>query len=70
MYVINNEQCKTRPALIDLNTVGLKYYPFMISLDKYNGSINTLSKISVRNCVPNKTEDVNLSVFNLIKNIS
>ena len=42
----------------------------MISLDKYNGSINTLSEISVRICAPNKTEDVNLSVFNLIKHVS
>ena len=32
----------------------------------YDGSCNTLTKISGRICVPNKTEDVNLSVFNLI----
>ena len=27
-----------RPALIDLNPVELKYYPFMISLNKNNGN--------------------------------
>ena len=27
-----------RPTLIDLNPVKLKYYPFMISLDKCTGS--------------------------------
>ena len=32
-----------RPTLIDLNPVELKYYPFMISLDKCPGSCNVLS---------------------------
>ena len=44
----------------------LNYYPFMISLVKCNGSCVTLTKISGRICVPNKTEVVNLRVFNLI----
>ena len=39
----------------------------MISLDKCNGSCNTLTKISGKICFPNKKEDVNLSVFNLTK---
>ena len=34
----NYEICMARPTLIDLNPVGLKYYRFMISLDKYSGS--------------------------------
>ena len=38
----------------------------MITLDKYNGSRNTPSEIGSRICVLNKTEDVNLNVFNLI----
>ena len=56
-----------RGSLEDLNPVDLNYYPFMISLDKCNGSCNTLTKISGKICFPNKTEDVNLSVFNLTK---
>ena len=52
--------------LVDLNTAELKYYLFMISLDKCNDVWNTLSEIYRRNCIPNKTEDVNLNIFNLI----
>ena len=38
----------TRPTFIDLKPVELKYYQFMISLDKFSGSCNVLStKISV-----------------------
>ena len=31
-----------RPSYSDLNPVELKYYPFMVSLNKYNGSFNVL----------------------------
>ena len=31
---LNNEPCKTRPFLVDLNFVVPKYYHFMINLDK------------------------------------
>ena len=29
---LNDEPCMVRPTLIDMNTVELKYYPFMINL--------------------------------------
>ena len=40
MSVLNDESCMLRPTLIDLNPIKLKYYPFMISLDKSTGSCN------------------------------
>ena len=40
-----------RPTLIDLNPVELKYYPFMISLDKCSGSCHVLFP---KMCVPKK----------------
>ena len=42
----------------------------MVSLDGCNGSCKTLDDISSGICVPNKTEDVNLSVFNIIARIN
>ena len=38
----------------------------MVDLDGCNGSCNSLDNPSGRIWVPNKTEDVNLSVFNMI----
>ena len=55
---LNNEQRKTRSALINLNPVELHHYFFMISLDKYHGNCNTLTKISGRIFVTNKTENI------------
>ena len=65
-----------RPFLIDLNPVELKLsihgkyldYPFMISLDKCNGSCNTVDDLSTKACVPSKTKDVNVKVSNMITN--
>ena len=37
---LNDEPCVIRSTLNDLNPVEVKYYPFMISLGKCNGSCN------------------------------
>ena len=42
------------------------YYPFAVKLDRCVGSCNTLNDISNKVCFPNKTEDLNLSAFNMI----
>ena len=43
-----------RPNLIDMNPVELKYYSFMISLNKRTGSCDVLS---LKLCVPKETKD-------------
>ena len=39
----NDKPCTVRPTLTDLDPIELKYYPFMISLDKCTGSFNVFS---------------------------
>ena len=48
---LNDEPCMDIPSLIDLKPVELKYYQFIISLDKSSGSCNVLSP---KICVPKK----------------
>ena len=64
----------THPTLINLHlseyTQGLRYYPFAVNLYRCVGSCNTLNDLSNKVCVPNKTEDVNLSVSNMISEIN
>ena len=62
---LNDESDLVRPTLIDMNLVELKYYPFIISLNKCSGSCNVLSpKIGV----PKETKDKNVKAFNMITN--
>ena len=67
---LNNELCMIKSFLIDLNPVGLKYYTFMISLDKCSGSCNSVDNLSPKICVPSKTKYLNVKVFNMITNKS
>ena len=45
-------------------------YPFVVKLDRFIESCNTLNDLSNKVCVPNKIEDLNLSVFNMITGIN
>ena len=59
-----------QPSLINLHpyeySQEFHYYPFVVKLDRCVGSCNTLNDLSNKVCVPSKTEDLNLSVFNMI----
>ena len=46
------------------------YYPFSVKLERCAGSSNAVNDLSNKACVPNKTEDLNLSVFNMITSIN
>ena len=71
---LSNQKCMTQPTLINLHpneySQELHYYPFAIKLDRCVGSCNTLNDLSNKVCIPNKTEDLNLSVFNMINRIN
>ena len=41
------------------------YYPFTVKLDRCVGTCNTLNDLSNKVCVPIKTEDLDIRVFNL-----
>ena len=62
---IDDEPYMVRPTLIVLKSVELKYYPFIISLDKYSGSCNSLSP---KICVPKETKDSNVKAFDMTAN--
>ena len=42
-----------------------RYYPFAVKLDRYIGNCNNLNDLSNKVCISNKTEILNLSVFNM-----
>ena len=67
---LSNQKCEIQPTLINLHpnecNQELHYYPFAVKLGKCAGSCNTLNDLSNRVCVPNKTEDLNIHVFNTI----
>ena len=67
---LSNQKYNIQPTLIDLHpneyNHELQYYPFAVNLGKFAGSCNTLNDLSNRVGVPDKTEDLNIHVFNMI----
>ena len=70
---LSNQKCEIQPTFINLHpnkySHKFHYCPFTVKLDKYVDRCNTLNDLSNKVCVPNKTEDLNLSVFNMITGI-
>ena len=70
---LNNQSSMTRPTLIDFNpdeyNQGLRYYPFMVNLDRCNGTCNGLDDLSDKICVQYKTEDLDLTAFDMATRI-
>ena len=71
---LSNQKCMIRSTLINLHPIEcsqkLHYYSFEVNLDRCVASCNTLNDLSNKVCVPNKTEDLNLSVFKMITGIN
>ena len=67
---LSNQKCMVVPTLINLHpndySQEFHYYSFAVKLDRCVGSCNSLKDLSNKVCFPNKTEDLNLSVFNII----
>ena len=71
---LSNQKGIIQPAVINLQSnecsQDLYYYSFVVKLDRCVGSCNSLNDISNKACVPNKTEDLNLSMFSMITGIN
>ena len=63
---LSNQKYKIQPIFINfyINEYSQEFnwYPYTVNLDKCVGSCNTLSGLSNKVCVQNKTEDLNLSM--------
>ena len=72
--LLSNQKCMIQPSLINLhsNEYSQEFYylPFAVKLDSCVGSCNTPNNLSNKVCIPNKTENSNLSVFNMITGIN
>ena len=71
---LSNKKSDIQLPLINLHADEYRqefnYYPHAVKLNRYAVSFNTPNDLSNKVCVPNKSEDLNLSVFNVIKRIN
>ena len=71
---LSNQKHVIQPTLINVNpneyNREFQYQPFTVKLGRCVGSCNTINDLTSKVCVPNKTKDLNLSVFNIIPGIN
>ena len=71
---LSNQKCMAQPTLINLHpseySQEFHYYPFTVKLDKYVRICNTHNDVSHKLCVPNKTEDLKIFAFKIIRPIT
>ena len=63
---MNNQECKIRTEIINLNTNEPMFYPYTIKINKCKGSCNTINDPYAKICVPNEIKNTNVGVFNLM----
>ena len=66
---LNKQSQRTRLTLTDVNPPELYYDPFIVILDRLDGSCNTAEDAFCRICLSNNIENTNLKVFSMIKGI-
>ena len=63
---VNNQACKVRPEIINVNSNEPVFYPFSIKTSKCSSSCNNINDPYAKICVPDVAKDLNVKVFNLM----
>ena len=63
---INNQECKIRPEIININSNNPMFYPFSIKTNKYSGNCSNINNPYGKIFVPDVIKDLNVKVFNLM----
>ena len=63
---MNNQECKVRPEIVNVNSNEPVFYPFSIKTSKCSGSCNNINDPYAKLCVPDVVKNMNIKVFNLM----
>ena len=54
---MNNQECKVRPKIVDINSNNPMFYPFSIKVNKCSGNCNNINDPYAKTCVPDTVKD-------------
>ena len=67
---MKNQECKTRPQVVNVNSNNPIFYPFSIKTSKCSGNCNNINNPYAKICVPDVIKDLNVKLFNLMSRTS
>ena len=62
---MNNQECKVRPEIVNVNSDEPVFYPFSIKTSKCSSSSNINYRYA-KMCIPDVVKNLNVKVFNLM----
>ena len=63
---MNNQKCKVRRQIVNVNDEGPVFFPFIIKTNKCSGSGININNPYTKLCVPDIVKNLNARAFNLI----
>ena len=67
---MNNQECKVRSEIINVNTNEPMFYLSSIKINKCKGSCNTINFPYAKLCVPDTVKNITVKVFNVMPRIN
>ena len=63
---MNNQECKVRPEIININSNEPTFYPYSIKVNKCSHSCNNINDPYAKLCVPDIVSNISIKVFKLM----
>ena len=63
---INNQECKVRPQIVNINSDERVFFPVSIKSSKCSGSSNNINDPYAKLCVPDIVKNLNVRAFSLM----
>ena len=63
---MNNEECKTRPQVVNVNGYEPVFFPFSTETSKCSGSCDNTNYPYAKICILDVVKNLNVKVFNLM----
>ena len=67
---VNNQECKTRPQVVNVNWDEPAFFPFSIETSKCSDSCNNINYLYAKICVLDIVKNLNVKVFNPMSRIN
>ena len=63
---MNNQECKIRLHIININRNEPSFHPYSVKIDKCSVSSNNINDPYAKLCVPDVVKSINVKIFNLM----
>ena len=63
---MNNQECKVRPKILNINSNEPSFYPYIILVNKWSGRCNDSNDPYAKLYIPDVIKNMNIKLFNLI----